>query len=361
MEVVDIVNRLKEVIGKYTDDFNDIIDISSLTRVGALATAVTSTAHGRSTGDYVTIKGAKNPIAIDTITRDGNIATVTTLTDHKLSDPSLYSPNQLPLYVELSGNTPTDYNGTFELLTVSPDSDLIFTLKIPTTPTSPASAVGNLLRADFDGYNGYKQITVIDTTTFTYAITSTPGTPAQGEIKSSQSTRVGGAATAERIRQLYSSGPSQIAQTWMFPVIGPKIIYKDGTVASDLITAMTKNESFRYEGQNDFSIYIIIPSKNDISGANAADQARRYEVPILKAVANFQFPSPLTDSFYQPVVYVGNEEDDYIEAYYVHRYDFLVKGLIQAKDTADFDQGVPLELVSGTIQDKDMTYTPTMR
>ena len=29
MQVVDIVDRLKEVIGKYTNDFSDIVDVSA--------------------------------------------------------------------------------------------------------------------------------------------------------------------------------------------------------------------------------------------------------------------------------------------------------------------------------------------
>ena len=362
MQVVDIVDRLKEVIGKYTNDFSDIVDVSALSASGATITATTATPHGRITGNYVTIKGAKEPIAIASITRVGTIMTVITATDHKLTDPSLYNSSQLPLYVDLAGNTPAEYNGIFELLTVPNTNDITFTCKIATAPISPASAVGSLLKSDFDTYNGNKQITVLDVNNFTYTTSNTTlGTPAQGNIKSSQASRIAGAATAERVFDIYTSGDGQIQQNWMFPVVGSTVIYKDGTVASDLTGALNRNESFYYDGQKDFSIYVIIPSKNDVTGANASDTARSYEVAILKAIANFQFPSPLTDATYQPTVYVGNESDDYIKAYYVQRYDFLAKGLIQRKDTADFDQGVPLELIDGSIRDKGMTYKPVMR
>lgn len=361
MQVVNIVNRLKEVISKYTDDFSDIISITSLSRVGTTVTA-TSTNNGLTTGNYISVKGAKESIVIASITRVGNIATITTVTDHKLSDPSLYSGLRLPLYVELSGNKPTEYNGVFELLTVPNTSDKIFTCKVTTNPATPATGVGSLLKEDFGGYNGYKQITTIDADNFTYITdNATLGTPAQGVITAANTTRIAGVATPERLVEIYTASANQVYKASMFATIGANIIYKDGTVASDLTSAINTNESFRYEGQNDFSIYVIVPSKNDATGANASDQARSYEVPILKAIANYQFPSLLADSFYQPTVYVGNESDDYIKAYYVHRFDFLAKGLVQESDTTDFDQGTPLLLIDGSMQGKDITYKPVMR
>jgi hypothetical protein len=359
----DIVNRLKEVLSIYTDDFSEIVSITSLDRAGSTITCVTSSSHNLITGDYATIKGAKEPITISSITRADDVVTVTTATDHKLSDPSLYAPKQAEaLTVEINGATPTEYNGTFKLLT-APD-DTTFTYKIETTPASPATTTGLLLLPDFDGYNGYKQVTVLSSTSFTYATTNTSlGTPAQGTIQLSNASRIQCAATLERLNQFYSEDKSRALQKWLFVVMGSSVVYDgdSGTVASDLSVAMDKNKLFRYAEQQDLSLYIFLPSQNDLLACDTSDNARDLEKPILKSIANFSFPSPLTEEFYQPITYVGNEAEEYNTATYVHRYDFLAKLYIQEEDTADVSPGVPFRSVDGTIKDKNMTYKPNLR
>jgi hypothetical protein len=364
MKGADIVNRLKEVLPSYTDDFSDIVSISSLSRSGTTITAVTSSAHGLVTGNYVTIRGAKKPINLVTITRDGEIVTATTAfqTDHGLSDPSLYSPAEAKkLTVTITDTDSEDYNGTFALETV-PTKDT-FTYKITTTPETPAKIAGNLLLDDFDGYNGYKQITVINSTTFTYATTNTSlGSPAQGTIEMSNASRIAWAATANRADQFYSeSGTGKVDQNWMFVVMGASIVYKDDTVASDLSSAQDTNQLYFYETQNEFSIYIFLPAQDGTLGALASDQAKDTERPLLKSIVNFGFDSELTEECYQGTTYVGNETEDYNTAYYVHRFDFLAKGYVVEDDTADFNPGTPLQTIDGTFIDKDMTFKPNLR
>ena len=360
MQAINVVDRLRDIIGYYTDDFSDIQGITSLSRSGTTITCVTDSAHGRVTNEYVTIRGAKEPITLTSITRVDNVVTVVSATSHKLSDPSLYAPTQLPLIVELAGVTPSGYNGSFQLLTV-PD-DTTFTFKITTEPTTPATVAGFLLLEDFDGYNGAKQVTVIDTTTFTYTTTnSNLATPAQGTLQLSSLERIDYSATPDRILDFYSENTAGVLKNWLFVVVGNQIAYKDDTVASDLSSAQKRNQSYYYGVQQDFSIYVVIPSKGSVLGGQEADQARSYETAILRSIVNYQFPSPLCDKEYQPITYVGNEPDDYIKAYYVHRFDFLAKGFVQQEDTAAFNNGVPLQLIDGTITDKGMTFKPNMR
>jgi hypothetical protein len=362
MKGADVVNRLKEVLPNYTDDFSDIVTITNLSRSATTITAVTGAAHGLVTGNYVTIRGAKEPIVITSITRDDETVTVTTATDHKLSDPSLYSPKEAAnLTVTITGADPADYNGTFTLLTVP--TTTTFTYKVTTAPTTPATTPGTLILDDFDGYNGYKQVTVTNSTTFTYSTTnSSLGTPAQGTTEMSKASRIAWAATANRADQFYSeSGTGRTDQNWMFVVMGASVVYKDDTVASDLASAQDTNRFYFFETQNDFSIYIFLPAQDGTLGALAADQAKEIETPLLKSIVNFSFDSNLTEECYQGSTYVGNELEDYNTAYYVHRFDFLAKGYVQESDTADFSPGTPLQTIDGTFTDKDMTYKPNLR
>ncbi len=358
MQASSIVNRLKEVVGKSTDDFTDILGASSLTSSGNIATCTTTTNHDLVTGDYITIRGATNPITLPSLTRAGSIVTAIALEATTLVDPSRYDVNlRNSLTVTISGATPSDYNGTWQLLTVS-DDRLTFTFKITETPITPATVAGFFLQSDFDGYNGYKQVTVLDATSFTYTIPTILNSPSQGNIEVSARTRIAWAATRERVDQFYESDESRQSERWMFVVMGSKAVYRDDTIASDISTSVNKNEDYFFEAAQDFSIFLYIPSQNEILGGFASDKAREYESFIVKSIANFSFDSELVDIIYQPTNYVGNEADDYNVAYYVHRYDFTAKGYIQKDDTIKIDPGVPLKLVDGVFKDKDLEFKP---
>ena len=149
--------------------------------------------------------------------------------------------------------------------------------------------------------------------------------------------------------------------TWMFVVMDQEKVFRNDTTASDISSRKMSGESFYYQLQQDFSIYVVAPSKTSLLGGDIADAVREYRQPILKAIANYCFPSNLSDVEYQPTVYIGSEADDYIKSYYVHRFDFTAAGFVQNGDVVDYNPGTPLQLVSGTITDKNMTYTPNMR
>lgn len=295
MKAIRIVNRLKEILPKYTDDFSTILNVSSLTRASTIITCTTTAAHGLSNNDYITIRGAKEPIALSTITFSNGIATATALTDHKLSDPSLFSLDNLPLYVEISGTV--GYNGIWELVSVP--SKFIFTFKITGSPANYSG--GFLLLKDQDGYNGYKQITVVNSTTFTYATTGSMQSPAQGTIQVSGLTRIDYASTPQRLQEFYSENSNGVLQTWLYVVMGQNQAYKDDTIVGDTSSAKKSNESYWNLTQQNFSLYIIIPAKASILAGDIADTARGYLKPLLKGLANYVFISDLTDEYFSLV------------------------------------------------------------
>ena len=344
MRAVYVVNRLKEELPKFTDDFSTILSVSSLTRSSTTITCITSAAHNLTTGNYVTIRGAKEPIALNTITFSNGIATATSLTDHKLSDPSRYSLENLPLYVEISGAT--GFTGTWELVSVP--TNLTFTFKVSGSPSNVSG--GFLLLEDPDGYNGYKQITVTSTTAFTYTTTGAMQSPAQGTIEVSCLTRIDYAATAQRIKDYYSTNSSGTLQTWAFVVMGQNQAFRNDTVVGDSSSAKRTNESYWYTMQQAFSVYVVIPSATSTLGGNTADTAKSYLQPIIKTLSNYIFESDFNEQQTQPCVFANDEGDDYIEATYTHRFDFSVQSIVQTIDTANFSNGRPLELIDGMFE-----------
>lgn len=355
MKAIQIVNRLKEILPKYTDDFSTITNVSSLARSGTTITCTTATAHNMETGNYATIKGAKEPIALSGITFADGVATATALTDHKLSDPSLFSPANLPVRIEIAGAS--GYNGTWELISVP--TKLTFTFKVSGSPSTVSG--GYLLLADFDGYNGYKQITKVDATTFTYNTNATMQSPAQGTIKATTATRIDYSATPTRIQDFYSANASGIYENWLYVVMGQEQAYKDDTIVGDSSSAKMRNEDYWAPTQQAFSLFVIIPSKSSILGGDISDIARSYKKPILKALANYNFTSDLIEEYMQPCQYVSNESDDYIDATYTHRFDFTVKSIIQTFDTSETSDGVPLQRVEGLFDKENMQYYLNVR
>ena len=349
-----VVNRLKEELPKFTDDFSTILSASSLTRSSTTITCTTNANHGLTTGNYITIRGAKEPIALSTITFLNGIATATSLTDHKLSDPSLFSQENLPLYVEISGAT--GFNGTWELVSVP--SNLIFKFKVSGSPSNVAG--GFLLLQDQEGYNGYKQITVTGATTFTYSTTGTMQSPAQGVVQVSCKTRIDYAATAQRIQDYYAANSSAALQTWAFVVMGQNQGFKNDNAVGDSSSAKRTNESYWYTLQQAFSVYVVIPSANSTLGGDTADTAKSYLQPLIKCLSNYIFNSDFNELETQPCVFAADEVDDYIKATYTHRFDFSVQSIVQTSDTAKFSNGRPLQLIDGVFE-QGLDYKITIR
>jgi len=356
----NIANRLKEVVSKYTDIFSDSLNILTLTSLTGTATCTTTTDHGLTTGDFVTIRNAKQVINLVSLIRTGASVAVVTVEEHNLVDPSGFDPSlQDGLLVEISGATPTEYNGTFKLLTVTDRNN--FTFEIATTPVSPATTPGTFLESDFEVYNGYISITVTGLDAFTYAISAAAQVLAVGTMEVTIANRIAWAATPERIAAYFNQDANRVLQNWMFVLVGAKSIYKDDTTATDPQSTTHINEGFFYESQQDFSVFIFIPSKNELLGGFASDLARSLELAILRSLANFQISSDLSESVLQPAIYVGNDIEDYLVAFYVHRYDFISTGYIQEEDTVEVDPGAVFEVVDGEIQDvQDLTFNPDL-
>lgn len=355
MKGADIANQLKGLLPNYTDDFNDKFTITSLTRSGSTVTAVTSTAHGGTTGDNVTIKGAKEPINIISLTRSGDIVTATCSVAHKLPNPSNMLARDIPT-VQISGASPSDYNGSFTLF-ATPDY-FTFQYKITTTPASPAATAGDLLLSDdLFLYNGQKAITVIDTTTFTYIIASENlQSPAQGDIEMVKATRIAWAASFDITQAHYSEDATRITQNWLYIIVNDRETFKKDTATTDVTSIQEVNAEYRYDTLTPFSIFIYIPSKASILGGVQSDQARDYIKPLLKSIANFLLPSNLTEGCLKPVTFQGDGIELFNKAYYVHRFDFVAKGEIVNEDTIDAVRVVPLLELDGDTQDKDIEF-----
>ena len=227
---------------------------------------------------------------------------------------------------------------------------------LKTIPTT--TATGTLLLSDFDGYNGYKQITKINDTQFSYSNSATLQSPAQGTMKMLTATRVDFVANIDRLKADYEKTENAINQNWLYVIMGNDETYNNDTTSLDITGQIRENQDFRLNTIQQFNIYAVVPTKNSILAGIESDTARGYIIPILKSIGNYRFPSLFKDNKYQPVIYLGSGEEDYLSTYYIHRFSFSCIGLIQVSDTTDINEGMPLNSIDGNI---NLSFTANLR
>ena len=159
MKLADVINQLRAVLPKYTDVFSSVINISSITVSGGVATIVTTGPHGFLAGANIVIGNAQVETPISAVSQDGNVFTFTTGSDHDLT---LGWPEHEE--VTLNGFTDSAWNDSFTVTDV-PNRRNFKVRSANTIPTLNTNEV--LLEIRSDGVNGRWSAIVINPTTFT--------------------------------------------------------------------------------------------------------------------------------------------------------------------------------------------------
>lgn len=331
MKAEDIINQLFAVLPIYTNYFTDTIAVSEITSSGTTATVTTATAHGLTSGDYAHISGALTPNPLTSLTRIDNIAYGITTNAHDLTQN--FPPQAT---IEIIGADQAEYNGIHEFL-LEPNRKN-FSYKITGTPATPATGSPKLLENLIYGYNGWKEVTVIDTTHFTYILPKAQGSPAGGNPICKTSPRISGAITFERANAAYTA--KSAGKLWAFVVTGNKIANKDRQMTNDATFAPGKGTEFRQLIIQPFSLFVFIPTVQTIAARQAKDLGEDLLTPLCKSLLRFEPSSPFVNNPYGMLVFSGSNFTQYNNAYYLQEYVFEVTEYITYDDTIDESIGV---------------------
>ena len=331
-----IIQQLQAVLPLHTTLFNkNTFSVTSLTISGSTVTATTSVAHELTTNDLVTIKDAKTPIDVSTLTfvanvgigNTGGVVTAITSTNHDFTEG-------FDQDVIMVGAVETEYNGTFDLATTVNRKKL--TYLIATNPTTPATGSPQVLHefaGAAGGYNGVKTITVTGATTFTYAVTQTITNDAQGTITAANGLRISGAVSMEKAIGAYTA--QSLNKLWGFVVLGDPFTSKDRHVSTDAISTLAPGDEYRQRVIVPFSVFIITPSTDGVVGREARDLMEDVRVALYKSILRVQFDSVLSEA----TVYVSTASGDrfvgFSNAYYIHEFEFMTVVDIVIEDTVD--------------------------
>lgn len=343
MRASDIVNQLAVILPSLVDDFTDQFAITSLTRSGTTVTADTSTAHGRIVGDQANITGAQTPIVATSITRVGIIATMITATDHDITENAGFD-------VQLSGSVETEFNGTFNLLSVPNRREITFQVEDSGAVTATGSPL--LLNGSnpFQSYNGLREITAVPTaTSFQYEIAdATLFTPASGTIIAKTSPRISAAVDFERLLDAYTK--QAVENAWLFVVLGDAVADKNRNIDTDSTDNIQRGNYFNQRLIQTVQLFVFLPSSAEIAGRSSRDRCEDLLRPICQSVLTAKFPS-LVENDNNPLMLTGHGLQAYNTAYYAHQYAF--EATIQLGPS---DIYVPDDDVAFRDIDLDMTF-----
>ena len=412
MQNQEIINQLKAVLPRFTDDFTSNFAITSLTRSGSVITANTSSAHGLIIGDKPLIKGAKTPITIDSLTRVGVYATAITASDYSLvknqasteiigADQSDYNGNRTLIWetpiidiisIEISGNTATvttksahglindsniqvkiagandNYSGTFSLDSVPSSTTFTYTVygetsnaiaiggqlmqmrlllnsrvfmfEVANSPTTPATGDITQLAQYKEGYNGYKTVASVPTaTSFTYVITETPDSPAQGTIKVNTFPAITGAIDLERAKKFYEN-ISMDGQTdkWIITVVEDEVVSKNNSNRTDASSVVISGNIIRESSYQNLNVYIFLPcgaTNDELMYLITRDAGSAYKPYIYKSLLGFSPSSNLSEDSYSKLTPIGNGMQEFNGSYYIHNFSFQATEWTNQEDAVD--------------------------
>jgi len=325
-----IIIQLQNTLPTQTTLFTDPdISISSLTRSGSTVTAITVVDHKLTTGNFVTVKNAKSPISVVSIIRVGTVATVTTATNHDFTEGFEFT-------AEIVGADQSEYNGIFDIDTVP--NRKTFTFTVADTAVTPATGTILILNTIAAGYNGRHEVTRIDNITFTYEITQTPDSPAQGSPVIATGLRISGAVTMAKAVDSYTQMDTD--ELWGFVVLGDTIASKSRDTKTDLTAILASGDDFRQTFICSFSVFVITPSTDTIAGREVRDQMEDVAVALFKSLLRTKLENVLTTKQQYSTIFVGHSFVDFVPAYYVHQFQFEVAVDLVYADTIPDDFNV---------------------
>jgi len=330
-----------------------LVDIQSITISGTTATVTTKTPHGYVNNANVEVQlfGASNENYNKVTTLDSvPTSTTFTYTVHGVTDNAVASPRSLQCKQIINAYT--------------------FIFEVSGNPVTPATGTITQLTTYKDGYNGYKTVVSVPTSTsFTYACTSTLGTPAQGTILARFNPCITGAVDYERVAAMFQSEvDSKQSSKWAVVVLGEEITSKNQRNTGDGISNNLNGESIRENFYQNATVYIFIPcgksndeSNDELLYALTKDKAYSYKPSIFKALLGFKPSSNLNQVKYSSLISVSNGMFLFNGSYYVHQYTFQANGWFNQGDGVEPDDYFAFRTFDFDVLDNEGFETSVMQ
>jgi hypothetical protein len=324
MRAHDIATVLAARLPFFVDDFTNSLAVATVTRSGSAVTVTTSAAHSLSVGSKVNMTGAQTPIACS-IVRSGILATITTTADHDYTEESGAT-------VIIAGATEAGFNGTFTINTVPNRRTVTFVVADSGATIATGSPLVLNGTNPYQSYNGLQEVTTVPSaTTFTYeSADSTLFTPASGTIVAKTAPRVGATVSVERIIEAYTQQPQ--SKAWLFVVLNDGVASKNKNIDTDATDNIQRGQFFNQRIIQNVSLYLFLPTADEISGRDSRDRAEELLRPICQSILMEKFDGLTAEGQNNPLQFLEHGFEAYNAAFYVHRYTFQMSIQMTGED-----------------------------
>ncbi len=317
MKAADIVAHMMEHLPRHTDKVTTTVGITNMTVAGTIVTATTDAAHGLSVANSVLISDTKLKTPITSLTYSGLVASAVTSADHDLTKATGQTET-----CEIIGADQTDYNGTFDLLSVANRKN--FTYQLDSTPAAtPATGTIFSIRDRIDGFNGGFVVTEVpDTTSFKYDLGFTP--PGDAEFTSGLAHtefRILPVITQPTAENEYTKRASQ-GDYFVFVQLGDANVSRSRNTTNDQRNSQSRYSDKRLSIIQPVSVYAFVPSKDDLGGASIRDDIEDFAIALYKTLEGWLPPTDLSSSSEQVLNLTGHRGLAYTGSLYIHQFEF---------------------------------------
>lgn len=357
MKAEDVIKALVAKLPNLTDKFCEQLAIDTITQSGLVATATVSVGHARVDGELVTITGAISPITVSSITRTDATAVVITATDHDFTLSQRETANGFTQDAILTGSTEAEFNGTFNLLSVTNRREFIMAI----ADSGPTIATGSPILENgasaLGGYNGSFNITVLNSTQYTYPLQKAIPNDATGAPIQHSGHRITGAVTIERFLDAYTKQDD--ADWYCVVVLGDVIASKGRQNRTDSTDQSSDNEYYQQSISQPFGVYLIAPAANNIAARPQRDEMEDIVPFIMQSVLLSKFPTGFAANKVNRATFTAHGFFLYNGPVYVHEITFEQNADLLFEDSVGNDPHVALRDFDLTINTDLGTSTLT--
>jgi len=346
MKARDIEKRLEDELPKLTDRFSREVSLVSITPSGTTATATTSAAHGRNTGDSVYIVGAAAPIEITSITRAGTTATAITATNQDLTERWFDT-------ITIEGANESEFNGTFDFkLTGKVTNRKKFTFQVP--DSGPTSSTGSPLLISPGSPFGYSGLVTItgtpSATSFTYELPVALTEPANvDDAVVVLGIRIYSAVTIERATRVFEKKDISNNQLAAFVVVGDRVVSRSRSALNDGVDSGGPSGDNRQQLLNAFSVLIFQKVTQSTSGADERDTMDDIERFMIRSLVGWSPGSDFDTDSGSVARFISAGVVEYTGAIYTHGVEFQFMEEIGTRDLAIEPFNVAFRDIAGSI------------
>lgn len=332
MKSQDVLKQLYATLPALTDKFSGDVGILSVSANGSnVVTVETSAPHALQNGSYVNIRDVFYPTPVESASRLLDKLFITTLEDHDFTLKYQGS-------AELLGSNEPEFVGEFSVLDVPNRRQIICEIE----DSGAVDATGSVVLIEKTGFkknqlNGFKHITLIDETHFSFVIDAALTFSYSGGVVTT-GYRMATAIDLESIIKMYTA--EQLDDFWLFVVVGDVVASKDRRNNSDAVYVSNNPAGYRQESVHNLSIYVLATTSTSLSAGSVRDDMEDIAKALMKSVCGFKVDNGTSSRDYYSMVFESHRTAFYNDAIYAHVFNYQSVGQITEQDIFANDNSV---------------------